>query len=298
MLTTLLPHYTYRRHCVRALVNLARGKGGLGPFLDSENWRLYQQYAPLRFRCNVCAEEGHPFFDFPDLALRRAHRIGVLRETLVCRHCGATMRHRTLAAALLERAGTASGRALHSIRAAAEAGLGGLQVLDTDSFSPIARILRKLPHYVVSSFHPHLPFDTQIEPGHYNVNLECMGFENGRFDIVMTSDVMEHVRHDEAAHAEIARVLRPAGHYVFTVPYDDSCADEHQLVDTSGPKDRHLVEPQYHGDPISGGILAYRVYGRSIYPALRRLGLDVEYRTVNDRAALIIDGDVFVATRT
>ena len=297
MLSTLLPHYTYRRHVARTLVNAATGKAGLGPVFDVQNWRYFSAYARRRFDCNVCGHSGTPFFDFPDLPRRRLHRIGELRETLQCRHCGATVRHRALAAALLEVASRAAGTRFGTIESAAAGGFGGLRVLDSDSFSPIARRLRRLPHYLVSSFRPELPFDQEIEPGHHNVDLQRMGFADASFDLVVTSDVMEHVRDDAAAHREIARILRPGGHYVFTVPYDDGCEDEHQLVDASGPQDRHLVPPQYHGDPISGGILAYRVYGRSLTRRLIEVGLDAHYRLVDDARSLIVAGDVFVATR-
>lgn len=297
LLSFLLPHYTYRRHCARTLVLAASGKAGLRPFFDAQNWRYFNQYAGRRFDCNVCGKSGKPFFDFPDLERRRLHRIGELRETLQCRHCGATLRHRALAAALLDLASRAAGRQLDTIEAAAAAGFGGLRVLDSDSYSPIARRLRRLPNYLVSSFRPEKPFDQELEPGHYNVNLERMGFADASFDLVVTSDVMEHVRDDRAAHREISRILRPGGHYVFTVPYDDQSADEHLLVDTSEPSDRFLVPPQYHGDPISGGILAYRVYGRSLSQQLAEVGLDTSFRWVNDEAALIVNGDVFIATR-
>lgn len=295
--TFLLPHFTYRRHCARTLAHAVSGKAGLGPMFDARNWRHFSTYAFRSFVCNVCGRHGKPFFDFPDLERRHSHRIGELRETLQCRGCGATLRHRALATALLELATAAIGRPQASIKEAAAAGFGGLRVLDTDSYSPIARLLRRLPNYLVSSFRPGLPFDHEIEPGHYNVDLEKMGFDDASFDLVITSDVMEHVRDDDAAHREIARILRPGGHYVFTVPYDDACDDEHLLVDSSGPEDRYLVPPQYHGDPISGGILAYRVYGRSLHRRLAAVGLDASYRLIDDPEALIIAGDVFVAAR-
>lgn len=295
--TLLLPHFTYRRHCARTLAYAISGKAGPGPMFDGRNWRHFSTYALRSFVCNVCGRQGKPFFDFPDLERRRTHRIGELRETLQCRGCGATLRHRALAAVLLELASAASGRPLASINEAVASDFGGLRVLDTDSYSPIARILRRLPQYLVSSFRPGLPFDHEIEPGHYNINLEKIGFDPATFDLVITSDVMEHVRNDTAAHREIARILRPGGHYVFTVPYDDSCEDEHLLVDSSGPEDRFLVPPQYHGDPISGGILAYRVYGRSLPRRLAEVGLSAHYRLIDDPKALIVAGDVFVATR-
>ena len=40
----------------------------------------------------------------------------------------------------------------------------------------------------------------------------------GSFDVVVASDVLEHIADDRAAVAEIARVLRPGGIFVFSVP--------------------------------------------------------------------------------
>ncbi len=297
MLDAVLPHFTYRRHIARAMLNLVRGRPALRPLLDRRNWRHMQTYRQRELHCNVCEAVGRPFFDFPDLEVRRSHRIGELRETLQCATCGATMRHRVLAAAMLEILHRVTGRRHPTIRAAGPEGFGPLRILDSDSFSPIARLLRGSASYQVSSFRPKQTFDTEIEPGHYNLNLEKIGLPDASFDLVLTSDVMEHVRDDDAAHAEIARILRPGGHYVFTVPYDDTCPDEHRLVDTSGDEDRFLVPPQYHGDPLSGGILAYRVYGRSIFTRLARVGLQTEFQLINDDAALIVDGDVFIACR-
>ena len=43
-------------------------------------------------------------------------------------------------------------------------------------------------------------------------------FEAGRFDLVLATDVVEHVEDDRAAVAEVARVLEPGGIALFTVP--------------------------------------------------------------------------------
>jgi SAM-dependent methyltransferase len=43
-------------------------------------------------------------------------------------------------------------------------------------------------------------------------------FAPGAFDVVVASDVLEHIKDDAAAVREIARVLRPGGALVFSVP--------------------------------------------------------------------------------
>jgi SAM-dependent methyltransferase len=43
-------------------------------------------------------------------------------------------------------------------------------------------------------------------------------FRNGTFDVVIASDVLEHIEDDSGAMAEIARVLRPGGSIIISVP--------------------------------------------------------------------------------
>lgn len=297
MFDALFPHCSYRRLAVRLGLDWMRGRVALSARLNRENWRRFRTYMRARFRCNVCAGSGTPYFDFPDVHVRREHRISELRETLHCRHCRATMRHRTLAAALLRSLSRRIGRPLASIREAASADLSNVRILDTDALSPISALMRPKPNYWVSSFHPARPFDVELEPRHWNINLEKIGFADASFDVVLTSDVMEHVRGIDAAHAEIHRILKPGGLYIFTVPYDAGCATHHHLVDTGGPEDRFIVPPQYHGDPLSGGILAYRVFGRALHTDLAALGFQVEFLDLDDPEALIVNGDVFIARK-
>ena len=297
MLTSLLPHYTYRRLIVRLFFNWLRGKGSLAPRLRKNNFKNYVRFGRRSLECNVCEHKARPFFDFPDLALRQSHRIGELRETLQCTCCGATMRHRSLAKPFLEHIAQAVGSPMPTVKSAVGTGLGGLRILDTDAYSPISKLLRGESSYVVSSFRSDTAMNTLLGPNHHNVDLERMPFADGSFDVLLTSDVMEHVRDIDAAHREIARVLAPGGQYIFTVPYDGVCPTHHVLVDVSGTEDRFLVPPQNHGDPITGGILAYRVFGQGIFADLERVGLSARLLDLQDQSAMIEHGDVFVATK-
>jgi SAM-dependent methyltransferase len=279
------------------MFNALRGRDSLAPRLRKRNFENFRRFGGKDLACNVCGTTARPFFDFPDLDLRHAHRIGELRETVQCTHCGATMRLRFLAQPLLDRIAQAVGKPVPTVQSVLDTGLGGLRILDSDAYSPISRILRALPGYEVSSYRPDQPMNSLLGKNHRNIDLERMPFPDGSFDVLLTSDVMEHVRDIDAAHAEIARVLRPGGQYIFTVPYDPHCPTHHVLVDTSGKDDRFLVPPQYHGDPITGGILAYRVFGQGIFADLARVGLQARFLQLNSEPVMIENGDVFVATK-
>lgn len=297
MIKLIFPHNTYRRMLLSSLFRIGRGHDSVIRRLGTINWRLFFKYWRHYFNCNVCGHKGVPLFDFPDPLLRREHNIGHLRETLQCKQCGATMRHRTLAAALLRVLSTRAKLKISAIRDIDTSSLQGLKILDTDAFSPISKRLKHLSGYTVSSFRPDLAFDTEIGPGYLNLNLENMRLESSSFDIVLTSDVMEHVRGVDNAHKEIARILKTGGHYIFTVPYDPAIAEHKVLVDTSGTEDVYLVPPQYHGDPLSGGILAYRVFGKQIFADLQECGLNAKLVDIDDPTNLIINGDVFIAEK-
>lgn len=46
----------------------------------------------------------------------------------------------------------------------------------------------------------------------------ALPFDPGRFDLVLATDIIEHVDDDQLALEEIARVLKPGGHVLITVP--------------------------------------------------------------------------------
>lgn len=56
--------------------------------------------------------------------------------------------------------------------------------------------------------------------------MQNMPFDDNTFDCVIASEVMEHLQQDvsDAGLAEIARVLKPGGIFMGTVPYDENIA--------------------------------------------------------------------------
>jgi O-antigen biosynthesis protein len=159
----------------------------------------------LRGLCNICGNDAEFLItESPNL-----------RESLYCSSCGSTARNRMLASGLLR---VASIPPFQSIAALASAPAGP-KVFDTDCYGPMFQLLRKANYYRSSAYMPQQQFGTAILDKVINVDLQNMPFEDGSFDIILTSDVMEHVRRDGLAHSEIYRCLKPLGYYIFTVPY-------------------------------------------------------------------------------
>jgi SAM-dependent methyltransferase len=87
-------------------------------------------------------------------------------------------------------------------------------------------------------------------------------FPDGAFDVVITSEVLEHIQDDVAAIAEMTRVLAPGGRFAATVP---SWFPE---------KINWMLSDEYHAPKSVGGHV--RIYSLTELRAkLRATGLDV-----------------------
>lgn len=93
-------------------------------------------------------------------------------------------------------------------------------------------------------------------------------------DGLVCLEVLEHVPDYPVALAEFARVLKPGGQLIITVPFLDGSYDTliRARVTEQGAIE-HICPPEYHGDPVDGeGILAYYHFGWDLLDRLREVG--------------------------
>jgi GT2 family glycosyltransferase/SAM-dependent methyltransferase len=244
-------------------------------------------------RCCVCGETTQ--FTHGDPA--------TFRESLVCRVCGATSRYRSIARGLLRAIAELGGPSSESLEALPRSHPGPkLRILDTQQPFTASACAYALPDILsacawidleIGLYRPSDPLGTRYGPRLTNQDLQSLSFPDGSLDIVITSDVMEHVRLDEVAHREIHRVLRDGGAYLFTVPHSRAWPRtlvRRRIVAPDDPsRDVDDLPPEYHGDTNSaeGGALAYRAYGTDLDLFLSGLGFSVDY-TREDRPDLCI----------
>jgi SAM-dependent methyltransferase len=159
-----------------------------------------------------------------------------LRDQYTCRTCGTIPRNRALVNALNRFVPGWRDLTFH------EAAPGG----------PLSAFLeRSCRGYSSSHFFEDVPRGTCRGP-HRSEDLARMTFPDASFDLFCTSDVFEHVIEPELALAEIARVLKPGGAHVFTMPWYPALPVS--VVRARLGPDGSVVQrlpPIYHGNPLS-----------------------------------------------
>ncbi len=185
------------------------------------------------------------------------------RETLACPHCGLINRWRSC---------------LHVFEAICEPAEDD-RIYLTETLSPIFKNLSgRFPLLRSSEYFPDKTFG-EVVPTHLmpvrNEDVTNLSFDDSSMDIVLSFDVLEHVPDYRAALREFYRVLDAGGQLVVSVPFSDKHETRVRAsVDDDGHI-RHLVEPCYHGDPLSDqGVLSYYDFGMELLDEMREAGFE------------------------
>lgn len=148
----------------------------------------------------------------------------------------------------------------------------------TEQLTPVYRILKpRFSSLIGSEFlGDSLASGTINESGIRHEDVTSSSFTDGSLDLILSFDVFEHVPDPMLAFKECARVLRPGGVLLFTVPFLSLDAETRVRARLEGSEVVHLMEPQYHGDPVhpDKGVLCYQEFGWDILEKLRDAGFD------------------------
>lgn len=223
--------------------------------------------------CSVCGEPG-PF----------VRRHPAISESYRCPSCQALVRYQGQARVLLERYARHGSTTFRDL--CHEPEFHELSIWEPGDLGPFRPFLRDLPHSETSQFWP------DVAPGERRDGVRCedlmaLSFESASLDVVITSDVFEHVRRPYVGFAEVHRVLRPGGTHVFSIPglwpYREHTK---RLVDVSGDEDVLLEKPRYHGTH-----LIYNVFGLDLLTRLEEVGFQtrlVRFACDNESASRVV----------
>lgn len=105
-------------------------------------------------------------------------------------------------------------------------------------------------------------------------SITSLSYGDATLDFLAHSDVLEHVYDTAAALRESARVLKPGGVMLFTVPFFIGNARSILRGRPNASGDiEHLQPPEYHGDGLNrGGIYTFHNFGWDILDQIRDAG--------------------------
>lgn len=149
-------------------------------------------------------------------------------------------------------------------------------------------LLPRFPYLTTSDFIPGVTSGI-MHKGRTIQDVEHLTYFSGSFDIVTSTEVFEHVADDTQGYREVFRVLKPGGILLFTVPIDITTV---KTIERAYRNEKNeiveVLEPEYHGDYMGKGILAFRNYGTDLLEKLKAVGFtSVELISVETQRGLL-----------
>jgi hypothetical protein len=215
-------------------------------------------------RCYVCGYQG---------SFERVHRSA--REGFPCPDCRSSLRYQHQAQTIVTLLGRQRTTDLVTL-VRTDSRFRELRLYEPGVIGPFRKHWQHLPGYHSSYFWP------DVAPGDRREGVRCedlehLTFDDESFDLVVTSDIFEHVRRPWDAFASVLRVLAPGGWHVMSIPTTHPLPGmSHARVDTATNEDRLLKPAVYHGSPKDPrGSLVYTDFGADLPARLTEIGYEV-----------------------
>ncbi len=204
--------------------------------------------------CNICG--SHDGFDLTNPEGPR--------ESWVCRKCGSTSRDRMYIFALATAMKKTEPLADWSVDKS-------IKVLEAAGARAHPQILDNKFDYNNTKFDPEIMEQPGYDLDKY-ADFQALRNSKESLDIVMSSDVFEHIRLHTQALQEIHRVLKPGGTMILQVPMSTDREETVVRVKPEGDKDNYLMPAHYHAEHT----LVYRDFGLDIIAQIENCGFQVE----------------------
>lgn len=193
------------------------------------------------------------------------------REGIKCAACHASLRSRQLAQGLLEAAREMAGIRVRSLKAlCADPRFRALSIAEINGAGGLHGFLTELPNLRYSEYGSALPSVPSED-------LLSLSYPDAAFDLVITSECLEHVPDMHAALREILRVLRPGGRHVFTVPIVWDRPNTRRRASLRNGEIIHHLPPSYHGSAATGAadLLVYYEFGSDFMEQCAASGFEI-----------------------
>jgi SAM-dependent methyltransferase len=197
-------------------------------------------------------------------------KLELIRNHAICIRCRSVSRHRAIALCTLKEFSGENINALSDFSKNMN-----LKVFNTSNSSPIAKKLGKSENIYNTEYYDDCPTG-QYKNGVMCQDLENLAFDSDSFDLVITEDVLEHVRDVQKGFQEIYRILKSGGVHIYSIPFFFDCRTKN-LFEKRGEDYVPVVYPiEYHGDSIRGQIPAFYHLGYDMFELLDEIGFETK----------------------
>jgi SAM-dependent methyltransferase len=157
-----------------------------------------------------------------------------------------------------------------------------LKVAEINSAGTLHPFLAQSPNLCYSEFGSKMP-------GIADEDLMKLTYDDESFDLVITSETLEHVPDIDVALREIRRILKPDGMHIFTVPLVMDRATTKQRARIENDELIYLSPPSYHGGANEGksDFLVFYEFGADFISRCERIGFEVVVKKDVSNPALI-----------
>ena len=237
--------------------------------------------------CYVCDKESRFLVDYQYAINHGDGPVPNWRERLVCPVCGLNNRQRAL---------------IHIFRELFRPS-NDARIFISEQTTPVYRWLSQhFSNIVGSEFlgRDFAPGFTNAD-GIRNEDLTSLSLGDGELDYALVFDVFEHIPNYHKAFEELYRVLRPSGILLFSVPFDVGLENNVvRAVETRNGSVKHILPPEYHGDPLKGKCLCFNTFGWQLLRQLTEVGFEkalVHFYSSREFGYLGGDQMVFTASK-
>ena len=211
--------------------------------------------------CHTCGTKRDLITEYSHSFVKEdGSRIPNWREHLLCRRCRLNNRMRAAVQIFEQEFGNNQ----------------NLMIYLTERKTPLYRWMKeKYPNTQGSEYlGDAIPYGKHDKDGVRNETLTKLTWANQNFDLILSFDVFEHIPNYKRAFRECARVLKPNGKMLFTIPFVTN--NRHNLIRARVGRDGkidHLLPPEFHGDPLNqSGCLAFYHFGWELLDEIRTCG--------------------------
>jgi len=223
----------------------------------------FQKEFDLLARCAYCGKATKMKSDSLYMETNeRGERFPNFRERLICEKCGLNSRL----------------RATYHLLEKLFPDLGSTKVYITEEVTPFYDLLKKrIPGLVGSEYFEENPerrvFVSKISREIRNEDLTGLTFPDNEFDLVVSLEVLEHIPDFKKALAELYRITKPGGYFLFSVPFLENCEKTLVRARMENGAVKYLLPAEYHGDPVAGeSCLCFYHFGWDMLETLKKIG--------------------------